>query len=164
MDLVERLLEHDRWGTALLFDLCRGLSDAQLDQQFDIGLQSLRATFAHMVMNTEFWHGLMIGAPVDYAPPSDWSLADLIARHDRAYDAFAATSRQMRDEGRLEETYIDHYDAAKSMAGTILHVTLHNAEHRTEVVHMLVRLGVPEQPEVDHGLWDYLLQAGELPA
>lgn len=30
-------------------------------------------------------------------------------------------------------------------------------EHRTEVQHMLVRLGVADVPEVDPGAWDYEL-------
>jgi hypothetical protein len=36
-------------------------------------------------------------------------------------------------------------------------VILHNEAHRTEVVHIFARLGVPAlaQVEVDHGLWDF---------
>jgi len=36
-------------------------------------------------------------------------------------------------------------------------VILHNEAHRTEVVHIVARLGVAElaQVEVDHGLWDF---------
>jgi hypothetical protein len=41
-----------------------------------------------------------------------------------------------------------------TFGGAIIHVVLHNAEHRSEAVHILLRLGVPEVPEVDHGLWD----------
>ncbi len=37
MDLLDRLLAHDHWATARLLDLSRGLTDAQLDQPFDIG-------------------------------------------------------------------------------------------------------------------------------
>jgi hypothetical protein len=40
--------------------------------------------------------------------------------------------------------------------GAILHVILHDAEHRSEVVHILSRLEVSEIPEVDHGLWDFV--------
>jgi hypothetical protein len=41
--------------------------------------------------------------------------------------------------------------------GAILMVILHNEAHRTEVVHIFARLGVPElaQVEVDHGVWDF---------
>jgi uncharacterized damage-inducible protein DinB len=160
MDLIDRMLEHDRWATNTLLEVCRGLTDDQLDQPLDIGHRTLRATFAHFVINIEFWTGLMIGRPVEYAPPNDASIAELFDRHKRAYDAFADLSRRLRDEGRLEETYVDHYEVRKSMAGTILHVVLHNEGHRTEALHILARLGVPDLPEVDHGLWDYLQQSG----
>ncbi|HEY7036700.1 MAG TPA: hypothetical protein VH482_35560 [Thermomicrobiales bacterium] len=39
--------------------------------------------------------------------------------------------------------------------GAILHVPFYNTEHRTEALHILARLGVPDLPEVDHGLWDF---------
>jgi uncharacterized damage-inducible protein DinB len=42
-----------------------------------------------------------------------------------------------------------------TFGGAILHVVLHNAEHRTEVLYMLERLGVADLPEIDHELWDF---------
>ena len=154
MDLLDRLLEHDHWATTQLLDLSRDLTDAQLDQEFDIGHRSVRGTFEHMIVNTAFWTDLMTGQPVE-EERDDRSLAALIDRHERFYATFATLARRLRDEQRLDDTFIDHYDARKSLGGTILHVVLHNAEHRTEVVHILTRLGVPGPPEVDHGLWDY---------
>ena len=156
MDLLDRLLEHDHWATAQLLDRSRKLTDAQLDQEFDIGHRTLRDTFEHMIVNIAFWTSLMTEQPVD-KQRDDRSLAALIDRHERFYASFATLARQYRDEQRLDETFIDHYDARKSFGGTILHVVLHNAEHRTEALHILERLRVPDLPEVDHGLWDYEL-------
>jgi hypothetical protein len=45
MELLDRLLEHDRWATAQLQELSRVLTDTQLDQPFDIGHQTVRVTF-----------------------------------------------------------------------------------------------------------------------
>jgi uncharacterized damage-inducible protein DinB len=154
MDLLDRLLDHDYWATAQLLDLSRNLTDAQLDQQFDIGHRTLRGTFEHIIINIAFWSALMTDQPVD-EQQDDRSLAALIEGHERSYATFASLARQFRDEQRLDETFIDHYDARKSFGGTILHVVLHNAEHRTEALHILERLQVPNVPEVDHGLWDY---------
>jgi uncharacterized damage-inducible protein DinB len=154
LDLLDRLLEHDRWATDQLLDLSRGLTDAQLDQEFDVGHRSLRATFEHMIVNIAFWTALMDERPVD-APQEDHSLAALSERHERSYATFATLARQLRDEQRLDETFVDHYAARKSFGGTIIHVVLHNAEHRTEALHILERLGLSEVPEVDPGLWDY---------
>ena len=55
MDLLDRLLGHDHWATAKLLDLSRGLTDEHLDLPFDVGHQTLRATFEHMSFNVEFW-------------------------------------------------------------------------------------------------------------
>lgn len=154
MDLLDRLLEHDCWATDQLLKLSRGLTDAQLDQPFDIGHRALRATFEHMIVNVAFWTALMTEQPVP-AQQDDRSLAALIDRHERSYATFATLARQFRDEQRLDDTFIDHYAARKSCGGTIIHVVLHNAEHRSEALHILERLGLPEVPEVDHGLWDY---------
>lgn len=37
MDILERLLEHERWVTTPILGKARDLTDAQLDQEFDIG-------------------------------------------------------------------------------------------------------------------------------
>jgi uncharacterized damage-inducible protein DinB len=154
MDLLDRLLEHDQWSTDQLLDLSRGLTDEQLDQAFDIGHQTLRTTFEHMILNVAFWTGLMAGQPVD-AQRDNRSLAALIDRHERSYAPFATLARRVRDDQRLDDTFVDHFDTHMTFGGAILHVVLHNAEHRTEVLHILERLGVPDLPEVDHGLWDF---------
>jgi uncharacterized damage-inducible protein DinB len=154
MDLLDRLLGHDDWATAQLLDLCRGLTDAQLDRPFDVGHRSVRATFDHMVYNVAFWTASMAGQPVD-ARRDDRQLAALIERHERSYAAFATFARRVRDEQRLDETFVDHFGGPMTFGGAILHVVLHNAEHRGEVLHILERLGVPDLPEVDHGLWDF---------
>src|SRR5215216_5551087 len=154
MDLLDRLLGHDQWATDQLLDLSRSLTDAQLDQPFDVGHQTLRATFEHIIINIAFWTALMTERSVD-TQENDRSLAGLIERHERYYATFANLSRQLRDEQRLDDTFIDHYAVRKSFGGTILHVVLHNAEHRSEVLHILERLRLPGPIEVDHGLWDY---------
>ncbi|MCC6791480.1 MAG: DinB family protein [Thermomicrobiales bacterium] len=160
MDLLDLLLDHDRWATARLLQASAGLTDAQLDQPFDIGHGTLRATFAHMIFNIPFWTAFLAGESPDGgysadAQPADRSLAALIDHHERGQEAFAATARRLRDQGRLGETYADHYGVHKSFGGTILMVVEHNEGHRTEALHILQRLGVPDPPEVDLGAWEY---------
>ena len=155
MDLLDRLLDHDRWATDQLLDLSRSLTDAQLDQEFDIGHRTLQATFEHMIFNIEAWTAVMAGQPVERGRP-DRPLTALIDRHERAYVTFSTLARRVRDEQRLEKTFADHFDEQLPFGAGIVHVVLHNAEHRTEALHILTRLGVPDPPEVDHALWDHL--------
>ena len=165
MDLLDLLLDHDRWATARLLETCGGLTDAQLDQPFDIGHRTLRETFGHMIFNVPFWTAFLAGgsgrAATDEvsadAQPDDRSLAALSGGHERLYAAFASAARRARDEERLDETFIDHYAVRKSFGGTILMLVEHNEGHRTEILHILERLGVPDLPEVDLGVWEYML-------
>jgi uncharacterized damage-inducible protein DinB len=83
--------------------------------------------------------------------PGD-SLAALIARYERAH---AALARRARDEDRLEETFVDPAGWTQTRGGTILHVVLHDAQHRGEVLHHLERLGVPDLPEGDPQEWEH---------
>lgn len=162
MDLLDVLLDHDHWATAQLLDAGGGLTDAQLDQPFDIGHRTLRETFGHMIFNVPFWTAFLAGQPATEgysadSQPDDRSLAALRDHHERSYAAFAIVARRLRDEQRLNHTYIDQYAIHKSFGGTILMVIEHNVAHRSEVLHILERLDVRDLPEVDLGVWDYLL-------
>jgi len=56
----------------------------------------------------------------------------------------------------MEDLFVDSYGEQMRYGGAIVHVILHNAEHRTDALHILSRLGLPEVPEVDHALWDHV--------
>jgi uncharacterized damage-inducible protein DinB len=156
MDLLDRLLDHDRWATTHLLEPSRGLTGAQLDQPFDIGHRTLRATFDHLIFNVEVWAAMMAGQPERIQPHrDDCSVAAQEKRYERAYEAFTALARRARDEHRLDDTFIDAYGGPMTFGGAILHVVLHDAEHRAEVLHILERLGMTDLPEIDHGLWDF---------
>ncbi|CAN5544088.1 hypothetical protein BH23CHL2_BH23CHL2_18120 [soil metagenome] len=155
MDLLDRMLGHDQWTTARLLEMSRGLTDAQLDQEFDIGHRTLRATFDHMIFNVGGWTGLMLGESLDIERDSS-SVDALVDRHERSYPVFADTARRLVEEQRLDETFIDHHDFPQSYGATILQVIWHNAGHRSEVLHFLQRLGVPDLPDGDPQEWEHL--------
>jgi uncharacterized damage-inducible protein DinB len=154
MDLLDRLLEHDHWATALLLDASRGLSEAQLDRPFDIGHGTLRETFEHMNFVVDFWTGAMAGQPVTTAREGHRPIAVLIDRHERSYAAFAGFARRVRDEQRLDDTFVDQSATRKTLGGTIIHVIHHNAQHRGEARHILDRLGVPDLWDGDPQEWE----------
>lgn len=154
MDVLNRLLGHDRWATSALLALSLDLTDGQLDRSFDIGHGTLRDTFEHMIFNVEAWTALMEGRPVE-SRRDERSISDLIKRHERSYDDFEAAARRARGEGRLDATFIDDYDVPQSLGGTIVHVAWHNALHRGEARHILDRLGVAGLPEGDPQEWEH---------
>jgi uncharacterized damage-inducible protein DinB len=155
MDLLDRLLGHDRWTTARLLDLSRDLTDAQLDQPFDVGRSSLRATFEHMIFNVAAWTGQMTGQPPHDAR-DEQSVDGFLRRHESNYDAFAALCRQLQEEGRLDDTFVDRHGVTQSFGGTIAQIILHNHGHRTEILHILQRLGVRNLPDGDPQEWEHI--------
>lgn len=161
MDLLDRMLGHDHWATSRLLELSRDLTDAQLDQEFDIGNRTLRETFDHMIYVIDFWPGWMAGRPVPHDRATqqyDRSIAAQIERHERYQASFAAFARRLRDEQRLDDNFIDHFNNRQSMGATILQVMYHNAQHRSDARHILERLGVPELWDYDPQEWEHVTQ------
>ncbi len=156
MDLLELLLDHDHWATAQLLDASGGLTDAQLDQPFDIGHRTLRATFAHMIGNVFVWSDLIAVRPAEW-PQLDTSIRGLLRAHERSYGAFHDLARRIRDEGRLDEVFLDTLDTPpteKRFGGAIVHVITHDMHHRAHLISMLGKLGVPDVIEGDALSWE----------
>lgn len=158
MDLLDRMLGHDHWATAQLLELSRDLPDAQLDQPFDIGHQTLRETFDHLISIVDFWTAQMAGQPVSAERAGQRSIAELIEGHERFHATFAAFARRVRDEQRLDDTFVDHFGYRQTLGGTIIHVVHHNAQHRGEARHILERLGAPDLWDFDPQEWEYATQ------
>lgn len=158
MDLLDRMVGHDRWATTMFLEKSRELSDDQLDQQFDIGQRTLRDTFDHLIHTIDFWAAQMSGRP---APPDREgrpSIAELIDRHERNSAFFADISRRVQDEQRLGETFTDAFGYPQTLGATIIHVVLHNAQHRAEARHILERLGVDDLWDGDPQEWEYVMR------
>ncbi len=164
MDLLDRLLGHDAWTTRQLLLQCRDLTDEQLDREFDIGHRTVRATLLHVIRNVEVWSDLMNGRPVagdQGTRRQGRSVAELIARLDRAADDLARLARAVAQRGGWDERWMDTLDsppAEKTYGGAIAHVITHSMHHRAQLLYMLRRLGVEGLPEGDVLSWEQ--QAG----
>lgn len=158
MDLLDRLLGHDRWTTTQLLERCRELRVEQWTQSFDLGHQTLEATFQHMIGNVRVWTDLMAQRSVRPSTDGMLTTADgLFAAWQTAYEDFATLARQIGDQGRWDATYVDVLDEPpqpKTFGGTIAHVITHNMQHRAEVIHVLTRLGLANVLEGDVLSWE----------
>jgi uncharacterized damage-inducible protein DinB len=169
MDMLDRLLGHDAATTREYLQICLNLTDEEWDRPFDIGWETLRKTFNHMIGNIEMWTDLMMERPVRSLADQE-SPCELMERADRAYDEFAAFARKITDEGRLDGLWRDVLDkppTQKSYGGGIGHVITHNMHHRAELQHIMHRLNIQHVPEGDLMGWDqksrYVSTAQELP-
>lgn len=159
MDLLDRLLGHDAWTTHQLLLLAQPLTDDQWDQPFDIGHVTLRATLEHMIDNVETWTDLMNGVenPGDRPSFAGLTATALLARHDASMAQFTVLAHRVRDAGDWDARWVDTLDdppQEKSYGGAIAHVITHNMHHRSEVTHMLHRLGVAGVIEGDVLSWE----------
>lgn len=155
MDMLERLLGHDRFTTSLVLDMCESLTDEQLDQSFDVGRGSLRDGLSHMIFVVELWTNLMEGKSPGPRPMLQ-SLSEMMQDHARNCPAFAAVARRMANEQRLDETFRDHHGHLQSIGATILQVAMHNQQHRIEAFHILQRLGVSTDADGGPQEWEHM--------
>ena len=159
MDLIDRLLGHDVWTTRQLLLRCRGLTDEQLDRDFDIGHRTVRATFMHVIRNVEVWSDLMAGHSIREDQGSNGrSVSALIARLDCAAADFATITRAIAQRGGWDQKWVDKLDnppTEKTYGGAIAHVITHSMHHRAQLLYLLRRLGVEDLPEGDVLSWEH---------
>lgn len=156
MTILDRLLGHDLATTRDLLEHCLDLTDEELDSEFDVGWETLRRIFEHMVTNIEVWTDLMMERPPRLSP-GDGSVPGLLERLEQAYREFANFARKIERTGCLDDLWTDVLDdppVQKSFGGAIAHVITHNMHHRAEVLHIMARLGLDDLPEGDLMGWD----------
>jgi uncharacterized damage-inducible protein DinB len=161
MDLLERLLGHDQWTTGELLRRCEELTPAQIDQEFDIGWRTVHRTLAHMISNERTWTDLMNGLDAAHSTDGwfEFNVGELSAAHEMAYQDLAELARSIDANSRWNDTFVDTLDSppqTKSLGGGVLHVITHNMHHRSEVLHILDRLGLTDLPEGDMLGWEQL--------
>lgn len=155
MDLLDRLLKHDAWTTGQLLTICRDLSDEQLDREFEGSDRSVRKILTHIIRNVEVWSDLMAGEPPRASGGT--TIAELIARCERAARDLARVSRGVADRDAWDERWLDTLDdppTEKTYGGSIAHVLTHSMHHRAQVLDLLRRLGVQPLPEGDVLSWE----------
>jgi uncharacterized damage-inducible protein DinB len=155
MDLLDRLLGHDTWTTRQLLLLSQGLTDAQLDREFEMSHRTVRATFKHLIRNMEVWSDLMAGRPARAARGE--SVSDLMTRLDRAAKDLADVAGAVARRNGWDEHWLDSLDdppTEKTYGGAIAHVITHSMHHRAQLIYMLRQLGVEDLPEGDVLSWE----------
>lgn len=149
MDILDTLLAHNEWTTAKLIEQSRDLSDAQLDQDFDLAHRNVRKTFDHIIESMEWWTDLMLERPARNFADLGFdplSLDGLQKRLENVAPELADLSRNLQAQGRLDEQFPPREDWLRPFrhGATIVHVLTHGAHHRSQVIHMLRRLNVPD--------------------
>lgn len=155
MDLLDRFLGHDHWTTKQLLTIAATLSDEQLDRPFDIGHQTIRQTFCHIIRNMEVWSALLC----DEQPPSEQSatpsIESLQARLDIAAGMLRKAAMLAKKRDDWDATWIDLIDGKeKTYGAAIAHIVTHSMHHRAQLLYMLRLAGLNDLPEGDVFSWE----------
>lgn len=160
MNILDRLLNYDRWITGRVLEQCALLSVGQRQRQLDIGWETIQATLVYIVRNMELWSDLLHARTPrhsgDYHEPEP-TIEELIVRHDAVSMEIASFARASAQAGNLDGLMLDtlcdppiHYTN-----GTVLCDIFHeNMVHRSEIKHMLKRLGAPPIEGYDPMSWE----------
>ena len=153
------MYRQNAWANRLLFDACRGLSDAQLAATAPGVYGSIAGTLQHIVA-AETGYAIRLGAKSVERIKSDdpWPgfdrLAELVEATATAVTGLApsATSKPIRVDGATAGSEVDP-------AVIFVQMFHHSTEHRSQVNTILTTLGI-EPPELS--AWSWGVAAGRV--
>jgi len=164
MDLTDRLIDHDAWLTRRMLERAAGLTDAQLDAPlavpahplpFESTEGTLREALNRLVFTKENWLASVRQQP---GPENeDKSVRGLLQRYDRAFIEFAELARQVRDENRWDETFVDALcqpPETFTYGGMLAHVITFTAFRRSMALKLFELLGVDDLGYGDPIEWE----------
>lgn len=165
MDILDRLIDHDAWMTRRMLERAATLNETDLDapiavpqipMPFESEEGTLREALNRLVFTKEIWLASVRGQPFPDAP-QDKSVAGMLARLDAAFLEFAEVARQVRDENRWDETFVDADSTPPltfTYGGMLAHVITFSAFRRSAALKMLEKLGVNDLGYGDPIEWE----------
>ncbi|MCL4872375.1 MAG: helix-turn-helix transcriptional regulator [Anaerolineae bacterium] len=164
MDIVDRLLDHDMWMTRHMLARARNLTDEQLDAPvavppnplpFESAEGTLRESLNRLVFTKEVWLAAVGRRP--FPEEQDKSVAEMLQRLDAAFIEFAEVVRQVRDENRWDEMFVDASCEPQeqfSYGGMIAHVITFSAFRHNAALKILEMLGINDLGYGDPIEWE----------
>jgi len=151
------LYRYNDWADSAVVSAAAGLSDAALDQSFDMGLGSLRATIKHILDGETVWLARWRGRTETPWPsydlrPTVAALAEVSRATQAERDAFVAALNEA-DLSRVI-VYRDSRGSlfSASLGDMMMQMFVHSTHHRAQAVNMLRRVGATA-PELDYMVW-----------
>jgi AraC family transcriptional regulator len=153
MNFAAELVDHHVSLLGQLLDRASELAGSRLDAPIELPVQgiddnpTIRSLLSRLVGQLDMWNAAMASVPYDFGTERHETLESMRQRLEGAGRAFARYVRQVSDQGRFDETFIDATGCVPyvfTAAGMVAHVLTYAAHRRTLVVGALASAGVTE--------------------
>jgi len=157
LETVRTFYRYDDWANDQLLLASGQIGDAKLDQAFDMGLGSIRATLMHIIIGEETFL-LRAQGQVEARWGDEGERVNIAIMKERLDDTRRrrdAFFRALTDaELPKKRVYRDSKGAlyATTLGDLVFQVCTHSMHHRAQVINMLRRVGA-KAPELDYIYW-----------
>jgi AraC family transcriptional regulator len=162
MDLVNKMVEHHVWLVGEMVSRAATLPDERLDAPIEISVEgidddpTLRSLLSRLIGQMAMWNAAIAGRPYDFDVERAESTASMRTRLALEGSAFLAHVREITDQGRLDETFIDAVcdpPEVFTYGGMVAHVLTFAAHRRTLVAGTLLDAGITDLGAGDPMRW-----------
>jgi len=151
-DLLEKMVAHHVWLTGEMIRVAGYLTDDQLDETLvveddDDEGQTIRSLLSRLVGQMGMWNAAMATRDYDWSVEDHESVASMRRRLAIEGPRYLAHVREVCDEGRLDDTFVDalcEQAEVFTYGGMVAHVLTFAAYRRTLVVMAFDRHGIDE--------------------
>lgn len=153
MELLTRMIDHHIWLTGEFVDRAAQLTDEQLDERIEYGLDddpdvmTLRRLLSRLVGQMGMWNAVLVNREYDWSVEEHESVLSLRSRLAVDGPRFAENVRAAIQHGELDDTFVDAACEPAEVftyGGMIAHVLTFAAHRRTLVARSLDKHGVTD--------------------
>jgi AraC family transcriptional regulator len=162
MDLLTKLVEHHIWLVGELLDRADTLTEEQLDAPIEVSVEgidddpTLRSLLSRLVGQMDMWNAAVASRQYDFDVERGESLRSMRARLADAGPVFLRQAREVIEENRLDETFVDAIcdpPEVFTYGGMLAHVLTFAAHRRTLVLGALHSAGITDLGAGDPMRW-----------
>ena len=162
MDLLTRLLEHHVWLVGEIVDRAERLPAVRLDAPIEVSVEgldddpTLRSLLSRLVGQMDMWNAAIESRAYDFEIERDESLRSIRGRLDAAGPAFLGHAREVIEDNRLDETFVDAICEPAQVftyGGMLGHVLTFAAHRRTVAIGALHSAGITDLGPGDPMRW-----------
>ena len=148
MDLLTKMVEHHIWLVGEMIERAAQLPDAKLDEQIELSVDedrlTIRGLLSRLIGQMDMWNCAIANREYDWSLEDHESVSAMRDRLARVAPAFLTEVRDVVDNRRLDETFVDALCEPAEVftyGGMIAHVLTFAAHNRTLVILALKQSG-----------------------